>query len=61
MLAQGNDVIPIPGTRRQKYLLENIEAANISITANEMQCLSQLVKQVIGDRYDARGMSVINQ
>ena len=61
VLAQGNDIIPIPGTRRQKYLLENIASVNISITDEEMQRLNQLVQQVVGERYDAQGMAVINQ
>ncbi|HXW01339.1 MAG TPA: aldo/keto reductase [Anaerolineae bacterium] len=61
VLAQGNDIIPIPGTRRQKYLLENIAAANISLTDAEMQRLNGIVPQVAGERYDALGMSVINQ
>ena len=58
---KGNDIIPIPGTRRQKYLLENIAAAHISLTGAKMQQLNQLVPQVVGERYDALGMSVINQ
>jgi len=60
VLAQGKDVIPIPGTKRRKYLLENIAAVDIALTTDEMADLNQLAHLVAGDRYDERGVSVIN-
>ncbi|MCB0729640.1 MAG: aldo/keto reductase, partial [Ignavibacteriae bacterium] len=40
VMARGEDIIPIPGTKREKYLLENVEAANIKITEEEMNELN---------------------
>jgi aryl-alcohol dehydrogenase-like predicted oxidoreductase len=49
-LAQGEDVIPIPGTRRRKYLEENVAAADISLTADDLARLDRLARP-LGTRY----------
>lgn len=49
-LAQGEDVIPIPGTRRQKYLEENVAAADITLTADDLARLDRLASP-LGTRY----------
>lgn len=49
-LAQGEDVIPIPGTRRRKYLEENVAAADISLTADDLARLDRLARP-LGARY----------
>jgi len=48
-----NDIVPIPGTKRVKYLLENIASANISITPDEQNRISEILKQfpISGSRY----------
>lgn len=51
VLAKGEDVIPIPGTKREKYLLENVEAAQIELSSSEMTDLDSLYQYVKGDRY----------
>jgi aryl-alcohol dehydrogenase-like predicted oxidoreductase len=58
VLAQGTDIVPIPGTRRLKYLQENLAAAEILLTDDELSHLSELVPQgsVAGTRYDETGM-----
>ncbi len=61
VLAQGEDIIPIPGTKREKYLLENVEAVNIDITEDEMNELNKLSDLVTGDRYAASGMKLTLQ
>jgi len=61
VLAQGEDIIPIPGTKREKYLLENVEAVNITITEDEMNELNKLSDLVTGDRYTASGMKLTLQ
>jgi aryl-alcohol dehydrogenase-like predicted oxidoreductase len=61
VLAKGEDIIPIPGTKREKYLLENVEAANINITEDEMKELNKLSDLVTGDRYSADGMKLTLQ
>lgn len=53
LLAQGDDVIPIPGTRRIDYLRQNVAAADIALTAQECAWLEHLLRPeaVAGDRY----------
>ena len=55
VLGQGDDVVPIPGTRRLRYLEDNIAATNIALSAEELEQLSGLVppEAVAGTRYDA--------
>jgi aryl-alcohol dehydrogenase-like predicted oxidoreductase len=58
VLAQGDDIVPIPGTRHLKYLEENLAATEISLSPNELAQLSALVppEAVAGTRYDEIGM-----
>ena len=49
VLAQGNDVAPIPGTKRRKYLEENAAALQLSLTADDLAGLSKLTP--VGTRY----------
>jgi aryl-alcohol dehydrogenase-like predicted oxidoreductase len=49
VLAQGNDVVPIPGTKRRKYLEENATAVELSLTAEDLAGLSKLT--AVGTRY----------
>jgi len=53
VLAQGEDVAPIPGTKRVKYLEENVGAASVELTADDLEALEQAVPRgaVAGDRY----------
>lgn len=55
VLGQGDDIVPIPGTRRLRYLEDNIAAAAITLTPDELAHLAQLVSPdaVAGTRYDA--------
>ncbi|MBI1932997.1 MAG: aldo/keto reductase [Ignavibacteriales bacterium] len=61
VLSQGEDVIPIPGTKREKYLLENIEAVNIEIGKDELNELNKLSELVKGERYTSDGMKLTLQ
>ncbi len=60
VLVKGENVVPIPGTKREKYLLDNVGAATVEFTEAELTKLNQLSSEVIGGRYDARGMSLVN-
>lgn len=62
VLAQGNDIIPIPGTKKRIYLEENAEAVNITLTAAELMDIEQLIVQypVIGERYSEEAMKMVN-
>ena len=53
VLAQGEDVVPIPGTKRVKYLEENVGAADIELTREDLDALEQAVPReaVAGARY----------
>jgi aryl-alcohol dehydrogenase-like predicted oxidoreductase len=49
LLAQGDDVVPIPGTKRRGYLTENLAAAHVTLTSDQLHELSDL--QPAGERY----------
>lgn len=51
LLAQGDDVIPIPGTRQVRHLIENAEAAAVILTPDEARQLAEMVTGFVGDRY----------
>jgi aryl-alcohol dehydrogenase-like predicted oxidoreductase len=62
VLAKGEDLVPIPGTKRRKYLEENA-AADIKLTPGEMAELEAAVPQneIAGDRYAAANMKAIDR
>jgi aryl-alcohol dehydrogenase-like predicted oxidoreductase len=49
VLAQGEDVVPIPGTRRRRYLEENVGAIEVTLDAQDLERLGSL--KAVGDRY----------
>jgi aryl-alcohol dehydrogenase-like predicted oxidoreductase len=53
VLSRGDDVVPIPGTKRRAYLEENAAAADVELTAEELEQLEQAFPQgaAAGDRY----------
>ncbi|MBP8918896.1 MAG: aldo/keto reductase [Micropruina sp.] len=53
VLAQGDDVVPIPGTKRTRYLEENVAALRVSLTAGDLAALTEAVPReaVAGARY----------
>ena len=51
VLSRGDDVVPIPGTRRVSYLEQNVAAAGITLTGTDLAELDALGDQVAGDRY----------
>jgi aryl-alcohol dehydrogenase-like predicted oxidoreductase len=60
VLAQGEDIVPIPGTKRRKYLEENATAVDVEITPEELAQIEAELPQVSGDRYDEAGMASVN-
>jgi aryl-alcohol dehydrogenase-like predicted oxidoreductase len=54
--------LPIPGTKRVKYVEENIAATNVTISSEEMERLESIIPvgTITGDRYDAQGMSMVS-
>ncbi len=63
VLAQGNDIVPIPGTKRTKYLDENLGATNVELTADDLKQIDAILPggAAVGDRYHAQGMQTINR
>ncbi len=56
VMAQSGNIIPIPGTKRRKYLEENAGAADVELTAKDLEVIETIVKKYpnIGPRYSAR-------
>ena len=61
VLAQGNDIVPIPGTKRVKYLEENVGAASIELAAEDLTELGALAARTAGPRYNAAMMSMVER
>jgi aryl-alcohol dehydrogenase-like predicted oxidoreductase len=61
VLAQGEDVVPIPGTKRRTYLEENLAAADVELSADDLARINAEVPPPAGDRYDRIGMMIINR
>jgi aryl-alcohol dehydrogenase-like predicted oxidoreductase len=63
VLAQGEDVVPIPGTKRRLYLEENLGALAVHLTPGNLKSLGEAAKPGVaaGDRYPAQGMQAVNR
>ncbi|MBD1874365.1 aldo/keto reductase [Nodosilinea sp. FACHB-131] len=61
LLAQGDDMVPIPGTKRRKYLEENVAAVEIELSQTELDRINAVAPQgaAVGDRY--ADMSTVNR
>jgi aryl-alcohol dehydrogenase-like predicted oxidoreductase len=61
VLAQGEDIVPIPGTKRRKYLEENVKALDVDLTGEEIARLEAAFPKgaAVGDRYE--NMSTVNR
>ncbi|MCL5035446.1 MAG: aldo/keto reductase [Bacteroidetes bacterium] len=62
VLAQGKDIVPIPGTKRIKYLEDNLGALNVKLTADDLKRLDKAAPPGIaaGLRYPEAGMKAVN-
>ena len=62
VLAQGNDLIPIPGTKRIRYLEENMGALNVKLTESDLKEIKARFAQieVFGERYAPDMMALVN-
>jgi aryl-alcohol dehydrogenase-like predicted oxidoreductase len=60
VLAQGDDIVPIPGTRRRSYLEQNAAAVDVELTADDLRRIDAELPQAAGDRYNEAGMASIN-
>jgi aryl-alcohol dehydrogenase-like predicted oxidoreductase len=63
VLAQGEEIIPIPGTKQRKYLESNVAAAAVTLTADELAQLDAIFPAqgaVAGERYNEQAMKTLN-
>jgi aryl-alcohol dehydrogenase-like predicted oxidoreductase len=62
VLAQGNDLVPIPGTKRVRYLEENMGALNVKLTESDLKEIKSRFAQieVVGERYAPDMMALVN-
>ncbi len=63
VLAQGNDIVPIPGTKRRKYLQENIGALDVTLTGDDLERIEELAPKdaFAGSRYPEAMMKLLNR
>jgi aryl-alcohol dehydrogenase-like predicted oxidoreductase len=61
VLAQGEDIVPIPGTRRRATLDQNLDALELSLSAQDRSELDELAGQVAGERYLPQMMSAVER
>ncbi|HEY0377463.1 MAG TPA: aldo/keto reductase [Pyrinomonadaceae bacterium] len=63
VLAQGEDIVPIPGTKRRKYLEENAAAAEVKISPEELKRIDEVMPKGVaaGERYPEFQMDALNR
>jgi aryl-alcohol dehydrogenase-like predicted oxidoreductase len=63
VLAQGEDIVPIPGTKHVRYLDDNIGALEVKLSRDDLQRLDQILPPgaAAGGRYHAQGMTTVNR
>jgi aryl-alcohol dehydrogenase-like predicted oxidoreductase len=63
VLAQGGDIVPIPGTKRRRYLEENLAALDVRLTPEELAEIDSLLPRgaAAGSRYPEPGMRAVNR
>jgi aryl-alcohol dehydrogenase-like predicted oxidoreductase len=59
LLAKGDDIVPIPGTKRVTYLEENAGAVDVTLTEDQVRVLDEALPAPAGDRYDEIGMRTL--
>ena len=63
LLHKGTDIIPIPGTKRRRYLEENVKAADVTLSDDEMSVLDTALApdRIAGPRYSEQNFSMIDR
>ncbi|MEA2339356.1 MAG: hypothetical protein QOE82_3363, partial [Thermoanaerobaculia bacterium] len=63
LLHKGDDIVPIPGTKRRKYLEENVAAVSITLSAEEIATLDDALRPeaIAGPRYNERAMGWVDR
>ncbi|TQL24718.1 aldo/keto reductase [Streptomyces sp. SLBN-134] len=61
VLAQGDDLVPIPGTKRRTYLEQNAAAVDVDLTEDDVARIDAELPEAAGERYDEAGMQSVNR
>ncbi len=63
VMARGDDIVPIPGTKRRAYLEDNVAAAAVELTADELRRIDEIAPQgaAAGTRYPEAMMGMVNR
>jgi aryl-alcohol dehydrogenase-like predicted oxidoreductase len=63
LLAQGDDIVPIPGTKRRKYLEENAGAVDVTLTGEDLRRIEEAIPRgsAAGERYSEQMMRTVNR
>jgi aryl-alcohol dehydrogenase-like predicted oxidoreductase len=61
VLAKGDDIVPIPGTKRVSYLEENWGATEVELSDDELARIEAELPAAAGERYDRSGMATLNR
>ncbi len=63
LIAQGQDIVPIPGTKRRAYLEENVAALGVTLLPDELRQINEAAPQgaAAGTRYPAHSLSAVNR
>ena len=60
VLARGEDLVPIPGTKRRTYLDQNAGAVDVELTDEDLERIDAELPEAAGERYDETGMATVN-
>jgi aryl-alcohol dehydrogenase-like predicted oxidoreductase len=61
VLARGDDLVPIPGTKRRTYLEQNAAAVDVELTGDDLARIDAELPEAAGERYDAAGMATVDR
>jgi aryl-alcohol dehydrogenase-like predicted oxidoreductase len=63
VLARGEDVVPIPGTKRRRYLEENVGALQVALSADDLARIDALAPRGVaaGERYPPQALQAVNR
>jgi aryl-alcohol dehydrogenase-like predicted oxidoreductase len=61
VLAQGDDLVPIPGTRQRRYLEQNAGAVDVELSTEDLARIDAELPEAAGQRYDGDGMATVNR
>jgi len=60
VLHRGEHIVPIPGTKRVSYLEENLAAADVVLSDEDVRRIGEAIPEASGERYDPEGMTTVN-